>query len=117
MLGRNRPGFARPDQGWQVLEMEDGESEGRVLNEEEGGFKIFGIWDLKWRNAIRGRVKSLRGVRLRLKFEDFKLGKWFKVGFPGPIIGWQDQTFLDEELRIARTHYGNLFVLEKEKDV
>jgi PAP_fibrillin len=115
VLGRNRPGFAAPETCWQVLEMEDGADEGQVLNEEEGVFRVFGA-ELRWRNRIVGRVKALRGERLRLKFEKFTIGKWFSVPFPGPVVGWQDQTFLDEQLRIARTQYGNVFVLERDVD-
>eukprot|EP00173_Palmaria_palmata_P000309 Plantae.Rhodophyta-Palmaria_palmata.ctg11390.p2 GENE.Plantae.Rhodophyta-Palmaria_palmata.ctg11390~~Plantae.Rhodophyta-Palmaria_palmata.ctg11390.p2 ORF type:complete len:109 (+),score=28.82 Plantae.Rhodophyta-Palmaria_palmata.ctg11390:39-329(+) len=95
--------------------MADGAAEGRVRNEEEGVVK-FGLWEWRWRNRIVGKVKSLRGDRFRLKFERFLIGGWFNVAFPGPIIGWQDQTFLDDQLRIAWTHLGNVFVMEKEED-
>lgn len=115
VLGRNRPGFAAPETCWQVLEMADGEDEGRVLNEEEGVFNLLGA-KIRWRNQIVGKVKALRGERLRLKFEKFTIGKWFSVPFPGPVVGWQDQTFLDDQLRIARTQYGNVFVLERDAE-
>lgn len=114
VLGQNRPGFARPEKSWQTLDMVDGEDEGRVVNEEEGAIRFLGR-DWRWRNQIVGICRSLRGERIRLKFEKFTLGKFFAVPFPGPVVGWQDQTFLDEELRVARTHYGNVFVLERDE--
>ncbi len=112
VLGRNRPGFARPEFGWQTLDMVDGEDEGKVKNEEESGFNVLGL-NFRFRNQIVGQCKALKGTRIRLKFEKFTLGNLISVPFPGPVVGWQDQTFLDEDLRIARTHFGNVFVLER----
>jgi PAP_fibrillin len=115
VLGRGRPGFAAPEVCWQVLDIEDGASEGKVCNEEEGVMRVLGF-EWKWRNKIVGKVKALRGERFRLIFEKFTIGRWFKVPFPGPVVGWQDQGFMDHELRIARTQYGNVFVLERDGD-
>lgn len=114
VLGENRPGFARPDKSWQTLDMADGASEGTVSNEEEGGVRFLGR-EWRWRNQIVGVCRSLRGERIRLRFHKFTIGRFFAVPFPGPVVGWQDQTFLDEELRVARTHYGNVFVLERDE--
>eukprot|EP00171_Calliarthron_tuberculosum_P020736 IDg20736t1 len=116
VLGRNRPGFSRPEKCWQTLDMVDGENEGRVRNEEEGVFRILGL-ELRWRNQIVGVCRALRGERIRLKFERFTLGSFLSVPFPGPVVGWQDQTFLDDNVRIARTHFGNVFFLERDADV
>ncbi len=93
--------------------MDDGADEGKVRNEEEGVIRLFGL-EFKWRNQINGKIRSLRGVRLRLKFEKFTIANLFSVPFPGPVIAWQDQTFLDDQMRIARTNYGNVFVLERD---
>ena len=115
MLGRNRPGFVRPEKAWQVIDIEDEATEGKVMNEEEGSTKFLKILPVRWSNVITGKIKGLKdGVRFRQKFEEFKLGKWFKVPFPANVVGWQDQTFLDDELRIARTHFGNVFVMKRE---
>lgn len=113
VLGRDRPGFGRPEKCWQVLDMRDGEAGGCVRNEEEGAIRFLGL-ELRWRNQIVGVCKALRGERIRLKFEKFTLGNAISVKFPGPVVGWQDQTFLDDTLRIARTQYGNVFVLEND---
>lgn len=113
VLGRNRPGFAKPEFGWQTLDMVDGEDEGNVKNEEESGFSVLGM-NFRFRNQIVGRCKALKGTRIRLKFEKFTLGNLISVPFPGPVVGWQDQTFLDEELRVARSHFGNVFVLKRD---
>lgn len=93
--------------------MEDGEDEGRVLNEEEGEPRVFGA-RLRWRSQFVGKVKAVRGERLRLAFEKFTIGKRLRLPLPGPVVGWQDVTFLDDELRITRTNFGNVFVLERE---
>jgi PAP_fibrillin len=115
VLGNGRPGFARPESCWQVLDIEDGMGEGQLLNEEEGAVGILGF-RLRWRNQSVGKVKALRGERLRLRIDKFTIGGWFSVPFPGPVVGWQDQTYLDEELRVARSQYGNVFVLERDID-
>jgi len=117
VLGRNRPGFARPDIGWQTLEMADGESQGTIRNEEESTFTFFfGTLKFQVRNQIVGKCRAIKGTRIRLKFEKFTIGNLLQVPFPGNVVGWQDQTFLDEQLRIARTHTGNVFVLERDTE-
>lgn len=115
VLGRSRPGFSRPEKCWQTIDMVDGADEGCVQNEEEGVFNLFGM-EFRWRNQIVGVCRALKGERIRLKFERFTLGKFISVPFPGPVVGWQDQTFLDDSCRVARTHFGNVFVLEREPE-
>lgn len=112
-LGPTRPRSFHAEEIWQKVNMEDESFE----NGETGTFRIFGKPVFRWRNLIYGKCRGVRGTRLRLKFERFLVGGFLSVKFPGPAVGWQEQTYLDEDTRVCRTHLGSIVVMQREGDV
>jgi len=111
-LGHSRPRMFYAEEIWQSLSLD---TESFEMG-EQGTFRLFGRPMFKWRNLFYGKCRGVRGTRLRLKFERFLVGGFLSIKFPGPTIGWQEQTFLDEDTRICRTHLGSIVVLRREDD-
>lgn len=99
-IGVNRPRFLRAKRIWQELR-DDGTF-------ENGEDLIVG------RNLIYGQWKGASDTRVRLKFERFLVGGVLPIKFPGPAVGWQEQTYLDDDTRVCRTHLGSVVVMVKE---
>lgn len=123
-LGADRPRVLQSNTLLQTLSLtgrEDGEENGTFTIEERGTIPLLGRYGIGWRNLIGGTCKAAqseeqkrRGCqRLVLKFEWFKVGGVWSIKFPGPALGWQDLTFLDEGMRIARTNKGNIMVMRR----
>jgi len=112
-LGATRPSRFYAEEIWQSLNL-DTEV---VEMGEQGTFRLFGKPMFKWRNLIYGKFREVRGTRLRLKFERFLLGGFLDVKLPAPVVGWQEQTFLDEDTRICRTHLGSIIILRREDEL
>ena len=55
--------------------------------------------------------------RVAVQFKKFKILGLVPITAPGNAKGKLDTTYLDEELRVSRGDRGNLFVLERYKDL
>lgn len=120
-LGAKRASSLQASYLTQRIEMnEDCEGTFEIL--EGGKFSLVGI-KIPWKNVISGQCKAAtleanKGdslKRLTLKFESLKLGGVFNIKFPGPAIGWQDNTYLDDDMRIVHTNKGNVTVLQRDE--
>lgn len=76
---------------------------------------------IPWHNVIVGVCKpavskQLRAVgkRLSLRFDSMKILGVFPLGFSAGVVGWQDHSFFDEELRIIHSNNGNVVVMKRE---
>lgn len=96
-------------------------ADGKVVMIEEGSIPLPMGLRLPWRNIVFGtccewKARALRGSRLMLTVQTMRALNLFKVDVSWVGIGWQDQTFLDNEMRIVRTNKGNVMVMTRMMD-
>lgn len=144
MLGPDRPDVFKARYIRQTLTLtahpHSGQPGGNEDDENDDGIQVAGDFEVEeggdvlsllgikvpWRNVFNGSFKASRTEvsstdrcseyrRIMLKFRIFKLGGIFSIKFPGTsAIGWQDHTYLDDELRIIRTNKGNVVVMRRQ---
>lgn len=132
-LGASRPALLRSDRSEQTISMEvdngeDGERTDTGGIDDGGAFSIIESGSVRilpglaipWRNVIVGvckpvTSKELRalGKRLSIRFDSMKMLGVFPVKFPSGVVGWQDHSFLDEDLRIIHSNRGNVAVMRR----
>lgn len=84
---------------------------GTVVNEEILEF----LGGVKWRNCVEGVIEVVSGKRFNVFFKRFDFNGWFGVKAPERFRGWQDITYLEDGVRVARGNRDNVFVLVREE--
>lgn len=109
MLGISRPKPFRPNYMLQEIDS----SKKRVQNTE----KLF-VGPFPLTAAVEAVITDTTPTRVTVRFLKFIFLGLFsiKVRDDGRFTGWQDITYLDNDLRISRGNEGNIFVLQREKE-
>lgn len=106
ILGLTRPKPFRPNIVMQTIDIENMQ----VRNKERIELGPFCI-----DTAVEAEIIDAAGNRVTVQFIKFIFFGFISINVRdnNSFIGWQEVTYLDEDLRVSRGNEGNLFVLEK----
>ncbi len=108
ILGITRPKPFRPNFMLQTIDS----PKKRIYNKE----KVY-LGPIPITTAVEALITNTTATRVTVRFLKFIFFGFlsFSVRDDGSFTGWQDITYLDDDLRISRGNEGNLFVLERAK--
>lgn len=106
ILGITRPKPFRPNILQQTVDIA-GKS---IRNKESIKLGPFSV-----DTAVEAEILDATDKRVTVRFVKFIFFGFIPVSVrdDGSFVGWQDITYLDDDLRVSRGNEGNLFVLEK----
>lgn len=109
ILGTTRPSFFRPCEMLQTID---------TPNLYVKNTELIKLGPLPITNAVEAKIIKTTDKRVTVQFQKFTFLGFIPVNVANDrsFVGWQDITYLDEDLRISRGNEGNLFVLVKAEE-